>query len=414
MLDWQRLIDTCREGVWIIDAEARTTFANRRMADMLGLTVEEMLGRSLYEFMDASARQEAERRFAERREGISELHEFRLRRKDGSDLWTNMAANPQYDEAGRFAGALAMVTDITERKRTEESLREGKALYESLATALREGIVLQDADGRILACNRAAERILELSADQMMGRTSADARWMAIHEDGSPFPGEEHPAMVTLRTGRPCWNVTMGLKKPDGRVTWIEINAQPLTPTAALRASVLTSFADVAERKAAELALRQSEERFRTLAMHAPVGIFLADAEGRMTYLNKWYADLTGYSLEKLLVDQWQLLVHPDDRAFVQNVFLSGVRHREARASGSATAAWPGSPARSLRSRRTAASPPPSSARRGTSPPTSLPSSNSSSESSRSGRWPPTFPASSISASRVPTVRSPIPTSAPA
>jgi len=74
-------------------------------------------------------------------------------------------------------------------------IRSGRALYESeeryqsVVTAMAEGVVLQDASSVILACNQAAEELLGLSADQMMGRTSLDPRWRSIHEDGSPFPG---------------------------------------------------------------------------------------------------------------------------------------------------------------------------------------------------------------------------------
>ncbi|MBK9966725.1 MAG: PAS domain S-box protein [Holophagales bacterium] len=76
--------------------------------------------------------------------------------------------------------------------------------------ALPEGVVLHLASGEIVICNPAAERILGLTRSQMAGRTSLDPSWQAIREDGSPFPGETHPAMVTLRTGEPLRDVVMG------------------------------------------------------------------------------------------------------------------------------------------------------------------------------------------------------------
>ena len=79
--------------------------------------------------------------------------------------------------------------------------------YRSVVTVMSEGIVLQQADGQITACNASAESILGLTAQQMQGLTSVDPRWQAIHEDGSPFPGELHPVMVTLRMGKPQSNV---------------------------------------------------------------------------------------------------------------------------------------------------------------------------------------------------------------
>ena len=94
--------------------------------------------------------------------------------------------------------------------------------------AMAEGVVVQDRNGSILGCNTSAERILGLTADQMKGRTSMDPLWRAIHDDGSPFPGETHPAMATLRTGEPCSDVIMGVHRPDQSMSWILINSRPL------------------------------------------------------------------------------------------------------------------------------------------------------------------------------------------
>ena len=129
--------------------------------------------------------------------------------------------------------------------------------------------MLQDSSGAILSCNSSAERILGLSSDQMMGRSSVDPRWNAIHEDGSPFPGENHPSMVTLKTGKPCTNEVMGINKPDGTRTWISINTQPLfRPTEARPYAVVASFTDITERLRAFQLLEQHVEE-RTLELTA-------------------------------------------------------------------------------------------------------------------------------------------------
>src|ERR1035438_9125403 len=91
--------------------------------------------------------------------------------------------------------------------------------YRAIFASMAEGVVFQNTDGSIEACNESAGRILGLTADQMAGRTSVDPRWAAVHEDGSSFPGETHPSMVTLRTGESLSNVVMGVHKPDGSLT---------------------------------------------------------------------------------------------------------------------------------------------------------------------------------------------------
>ena len=116
-------MDNLQEGIWAIGADARTTFVNPRMAEILGYTVEEMLGRHLFSFMDERAKEIASRNIERRQQGIKEQHEFEFSRKDGTRICASLETSPIYDEQGNYAGALAGVTDITERKRAEEEVR---------------------------------------------------------------------------------------------------------------------------------------------------------------------------------------------------------------------------------------------------------------------------------------------------
>ncbi len=126
---------------------------------------------------------------------------------------------------------------------------------------MAEGLVVQECDGAISACNKSAERILGLTADQMMGRTSIDARWGAIHEDGALFPGPDHPSMVALRTGERQSNVCMGVHQPDGGTTWILINAEPIfDPDSRIPRAVVSTFTDITDRKRLEEHLIQMQK----------------------------------------------------------------------------------------------------------------------------------------------------------
>lgn len=172
-------------------------------------------------------------------------------------------------------------TNITELKRIETELagtlkRESEALrvisvteamQRSTLAVITDGVVMQDAEGQIVLSNPAAAEILGLTVDQMMGRTSMDPRWNAIRPDGSEFPGDEHPAMVTLRTGQPQRDVIMGVLKPDGVETWISINSEPVlkedgtAPTAAV-----TTFQDITEHRRREAQLTAQAEQLRKFA----------------------------------------------------------------------------------------------------------------------------------------------------
>ncbi|HLO88556.1 MAG TPA: diguanylate cyclase [Nostocaceae cyanobacterium] len=170
------------------------------------------------------------------------------------------------DSQDLYFGRLYIFEDITARVQIEEALRQSEERYRTVITSMVEGIVLQHADGQITACNQSAERILGLTADQMMGRTSLDPHWKAIHEDGSPFPGETHPAIITLKTGKPLFDVVMGVHKPDGKLTWISINSQPLFyPHQSQPYAVIASFQDITIRKQAQQALQQQAEQERMI-----------------------------------------------------------------------------------------------------------------------------------------------------
>ncbi len=129
---YRQIVETAEEGVWVIDAESRTVFVNRKMAAIFGYGPDEMIGKSLFDFVDEEAEKAAHSLIDRKKEGISEQHDFRFRRKDGTPVWTIVSANPIYAPDGGYAGSLGMITDITDRKRTEDAL----------ATALKEKEVL--------------------------------------------------------------------------------------------------------------------------------------------------------------------------------------------------------------------------------------------------------------------------------
>jgi diguanylate cyclase (GGDEF)-like protein/PAS domain S-box-containing protein len=117
---FRHIVHNAGEGIWEIDAGARTSFVNPKMAQMLGYAIEEMLGQPLVAFMDEEGRAILERNIARRQQGVAERHEFKFLRKDGSGLWATLATNPIFDAAGAYRGALALVSDITASRATAE------------------------------------------------------------------------------------------------------------------------------------------------------------------------------------------------------------------------------------------------------------------------------------------------------
>jgi PAS domain S-box-containing protein len=119
----QLVLDTTNAGIWLIDAQARTTFVNRHAAQLLGYSEDEMIGMRIFEFMDEGRRAVAQENLTRRQSGIEERLEAKFRRKDGSHIWVICSANPVYDRHGRYAGALAVVGDLASQKEVESRLR---------------------------------------------------------------------------------------------------------------------------------------------------------------------------------------------------------------------------------------------------------------------------------------------------
>lgn len=172
-----------------------------------------------------------------------------------------------------FVAVFGLKTDAPEALGESES----EARLRSIVTAMTEGVVMQDARGAIVSCNPAAERVLGLSFEQMSGRTSVDPRWCSIRADGSPFPGDEHPSMVTLRTGDPLTGVVMGVHKPDGSLTWISISSAPVRLAAAAAHAVVTTFTDITASKEIERRLEEANRRLGDRVSEAVDGLRAKD-----------------------------------------------------------------------------------------------------------------------------------------
>jgi PAS domain S-box-containing protein len=141
---YRRIVDTAREGIWMLDAQMKTTFANQRMAELLGLSVAALSGRSLLDFVEPSSREEARSHFEQCRAGLLHQCDLHLRLPDGSTLWTLVSANPIRDAAGVSVGLLALVTDITDRKGMEADLQAREALFRTVFESAPLGIALAE------------------------------------------------------------------------------------------------------------------------------------------------------------------------------------------------------------------------------------------------------------------------------
>jgi len=242
--------------VSVTDAQGTILEVNERFCRISGYAEEEMVGRT-HSFLNAGIqpRETFERMWATILRGEVWYGELCNRRKDGSRFWFTATIVPLAGEDGAPLRFMAIRQDITPLKAAEEELQASRSQFQALFQNMRLGVVIQDMAGRVVDANPAALRILQLTLEEMLSRDSTDRRWNCVTEEGLPFPGEEQPAAVCLRTGESQLGVRMGLEmRADENRRWIVVDAHPLfEPGGTRRSGAFTVFQDITDAWEAEM-----------------------------------------------------------------------------------------------------------------------------------------------------------------
>ena len=298
---YRRVVETASEGIWLFDADGVVVFANGVMSDILGVPVDRMLGRSIFEIIDRRTSRRIRNTAADRRAGVGERYDWRFTRADGTEVWVLVSATPVIGAEGSYQGTLAMVTDITARKQAEEALRRAETKYRSLFELNPRPMWVFDVETlRFLDVNQAAVEHYGYSREEFLEMSIVDIR-----------PSEDVGDLLLdladdARDGRGLWrHITKG-----GRRIEVEIYAQDVEVDG--RSARLVLADDVTDQRRAEAALRESEERFRAVFAHAPVGQTLASLDGRFAQVNPAYCEMTGFSERELLQMGWRDLFPPE------------------------------------------------------------------------------------------------------
>ena len=144
--------------------------------------------------------------------------------------------------------------EIAERRQADRALQDSESRLRHLYETVQAGVLLQRADGVILHANQVAGEIFGLDLREIAGRTSSDPNWHMVLEDGAPVPGDEHPSMITIRTGKPIRNAVRGIFAHDPeKIRWLLINTEPIfDPQTEKLREVTITFQDITALKQTE------------------------------------------------------------------------------------------------------------------------------------------------------------------
>ncbi len=289
-------------------------------------------------FVKPDDRKDAIRRIQE--QGFVRNFELEIRSKSGEIRLTSLSAEKM--EVNGEAALLTVLRDITEQKKVERALQASEAKMRAVFRALTEGVVFLNRDGVVEEANDAVQLSFNHTLEELTD-IDLDPRTRIIRPDGTLFPVEEQPAMHALRTGETVRDVELGVPLQDGRISWRLVNAQPVLDDSGNLLGVVASFFDITERKKAEQALRESEERFRSLANSMPQLVWTALPDGRVDYYNKRHQEYQAIKQVKNQDWDWAPVLHPADSQPTVDAWLHAmetgeiyqIEHRVRMADGS-------------------------------------------------------------------------------
>lgn len=329
---YRNLIEKMPDGVYKSTPDGKFVDVNMAMVRMLGYI-------SKAELMAIDIKTQlyfepSDRESLILQEQLEEMGVYRLKRKDGSEIWVEDHGWYNTDENGNVIFHEGILRDITERKRGDETLRESEERHRTIIQTAMDGFWLLDLQGQILEVNESYCRMSGYSEKELLSMNVSNLEALESADDI-----KDRIEMI-MAEGENRFETHH--KRKDGSIFNIEVSAQYLPDDGG---HLVAFMHDITERKKAEIALKKSEKLFQTLAEASPVGIFKTRSDGYTTYVNPKWSELSGLPFDKAIGNGWLDAVHPDDKTMIndgwqiatQNLKSSFSEYRFVRPDGSIT-----------------------------------------------------------------------------
>ncbi len=294
---FRSIFDNSAAGVAIVGLDRRYRMVNPAYCEIFGITEEEFLKSDFIDVTHPEDVERSKRLMQDVLDGKGRNIRFAKRyiHKDGHTIWAEVSSALVYGADGKPSHFITHVLDVTERWRAEEALRESEEKAGAMLASAPYGITFVDAAGVITFANPAAERILGLQPGKISGRRYDDLRWRISGPDGSPFPPDQLPFAQVMKTRQPVHEIEHSVVREDGTRVLLSINGSPLFGPDGSVSGMVAFMQDITERRQAEIALRESEERYRLLFNDSIEGIGLSQGN-RIIDANKTLLEIFGYA----------------------------------------------------------------------------------------------------------------------
>lgn len=282
---YRLLVTKANDIIYRTDAMGRFTFVNPVAMRIMKYSEQELLKRRFVDLIHPDHQAAAERFYGRQfvRQQPSTYYEFLALTKDGSEVWIGQNVQVLLEE-GKVVGFQAVARDITERKHAEEARQESEERLRSIVQSTCDAIILMDTRGHVAFWNSGAEKIFGYTAQEIVGQPMTriiPERFREAH-----LRGVARVAAAGRLTLQADMLELIGLKK-DGTEFPLEFSLAAWTAKSTL--FITGIIRDISERKQAETALRESEERFRAIMENSPALIFVKDIEGRYLETNRQF-----------------------------------------------------------------------------------------------------------------------------
>ncbi|MGB7908743.1 MAG: PAS domain S-box protein [Syntrophobacteraceae bacterium] len=324
---YRRIVETANEGICMTDVDNLVTYVNQRMADMLGYLPEEIIGKPLVHFLFPEDLADHREKWSHRLQGLSETYERRFRRSDGGECWTIVSVTVIRNEDGRFMGGFGMLTDITERKRAEEEIRQTNAYLENIFENSPDVITIVDTHGRFIKWNKMAAELYGYTFEEMKGKSAFD-----LYADKD----ELEKMLMGLRREGSVKKCEIRMRRKDGKIIPSEVSigllhdienrtlgsvgvARDLSgikeTLAALRASNDQLNQEIIERKRADETLKKTEAEYRAIFENTGMATIILEEDTTISLANAEFEKLTGYTRDEVENKKcWTEFVVKEDR----------------------------------------------------------------------------------------------------